>query len=463
MSTGANSRAVSRRDVLRRAGLAGFGVAAASLLAACQPAAQPAPTAARPATGPTSAPAAAPAAKAGSPSATITWSFWGDPNELPPNDEVIKAFNQRYPNIEIKKFHEPWSSYFDKIQTMFAGNTAPDVLFLTNVPSYAGRNVLEPLDPLIQQSGYDVQDFVQAELRLFQYQGQLYGFPRDNDTKVLYYNKDAFDEAKVAYPNDTWDWAALRQAASTLTKRDGDRVARYGAAIEASEWPAFVWQNGAEVYDDPLKPTKSLLDQPAQVEAITFLADLMNKDKVIPSATSLTQAGGVTNMFASGLAAMAISNAPRLLAFAKAPFKWDVAVLPKQKRAANYVGGAGYVMSAQSKQKEAAWQFTQFVNGPEAQTIFSKGGGVVPARVSVQKSDAFLKSGPPGVTMQTFVTATAQGHLNAAATIGPWQAEMSQTVNKDLDAIWSGQQPPAAYLSVVAENATNRLKQLVKA
>lgn len=335
------------------------------------------------------------------------------------------------------------------------------MLFLNNVPSYAAKGVLEPVDTLVQQSGYDVQDFVDAELQLFRYQGKLYGFPRDNDTKVLYFNKDACDEAGLAYPDDKWSWNSLRDAANKLTKRQGDRVLRYGAAIEATEWPVFIWQNGVEVYDDVYEPKRCLLDQPDQAAAIIYLADLMNTDKVIPNATALTQAGGVTNLFGSGLAAMAISNAPRLLTFASASFTWDVAVLPQQKRAADYVGGAGYVMSAGSKQKEAAWTFMQFLNGPDAQKIFSKGGGVVPARISVQKSDTFLKAGPPGVNMQTFVTATSQGHLNAQATIGPWQSEMNTSVNKDLDSIWAGEAAPADQLKVVAANATAKLKQLV--
>jgi multiple sugar transport system substrate-binding protein len=458
--TSAKTR-LSRRALLQFAGMAGLGIASASLLAACQSSSSsPTPAPPAPTTGTSAAPATQ-AASSAARSASITWSFWGDPNELPPNDEVIQAFNQKFPNIEIKKFHEPWSSYFDKVQTMFAGGSAPDVLFLTNVPSYAAKGVLEPVDTLAQQSGYDVQDFVDAELQLFRYQGKLFGFPRDNDTKVLYYNKDAFDEGGVAYPDEKWDWNALRDAANKLTKRQADRVLRYGAAIEATEWPVFVWQNGGEVYDDPLKPTKCLLDQPEQAAAISYVFDLMNTDKVVPSATALTQAGGVTNLFGSGLAAMAISNAPRLLTFASASFKWDIAVLPQQRRAADYVGGAGYVMSASTKEKEAAWTFMQFLNGPDAQKIFSKGGGVVPARVSVQKSDTFLKAGPPGVNMQTFVTATSQGHLNAAATIGPWQSEMGTSVNKDLDTIWSGEAKPADQLKVVAANATAKLKQLV--
>ena len=188
--------ALSRRALLVRLGIVGVGAAAVPFLAACQ--AAPAGT-----SGASASAAAATAASV--PPATITWSFWGGPTELPPNDEVIKAFNVKYPQIKVTKFHEPFASYFDKITTMFAGNTAPDVLFLNNVPTYAGRGVLEPLDTVIKQSNYDVQDFVQAEMKLFQYKGSTYGFPRDNDTKVLYYNKDAFDEAKVSYPDDSWD------------------------------------------------------------------------------------------------------------------------------------------------------------------------------------------------------------------------------------------------------------------
>ncbi len=54
---------------------------------------------------------------------TIVWSFWGDPNELPPNYEVIEAFEAAYPHIKIETQHAPWSSYFDRIQTQMAAGT----------------------------------------------------------------------------------------------------------------------------------------------------------------------------------------------------------------------------------------------------------------------------------------------------------------------------------------------------
>ena len=45
------------------------------------------------------------------------------------------------------------------------------------------------------------------------YDGSVYGFPRDISVEVLYYNKDIFDEAGVAYPDDTWTWDDFLAAA----------------------------------------------------------------------------------------------------------------------------------------------------------------------------------------------------------------------------------------------------------
>ncbi len=36
------------------------------------------------------------------------------------------------------------------------------------------------------------------------FNGSLYGLPRDMSNVILYYNKDMFDAAGVAYPDDTW-------------------------------------------------------------------------------------------------------------------------------------------------------------------------------------------------------------------------------------------------------------------
>src|SRR5690606_3993660 len=97
---------------------------------------------------------------------------------------------------------------------------SPDVMFLTNVTSYASKGVLKDLTGLIEDEGFDVNQFTEAQLKNFEYDGKLYGLPRDNDTKVFFYNKKLFDEANLPYPEEGWTWNDLREYAKALTKEE---------------------------------------------------------------------------------------------------------------------------------------------------------------------------------------------------------------------------------------------------
>ena len=138
--------------------------------------------------------------------------------------DLIKKFNDTHPDIQVSYQQTPWSGYWTKLDAQLAAKAGPDVMFITNVPTYASRGQLLQLDSLIAKDKFPIAQFNPEFLAIHKYKGGLYSVPRDNDTMVLYYNKDAFDEAKLAYPTDAWKWADLRNAALKLTKRDGSRV-----------------------------------------------------------------------------------------------------------------------------------------------------------------------------------------------------------------------------------------------
>ncbi|MCC6310776.1 MAG: sugar ABC transporter substrate-binding protein [Trueperaceae bacterium] len=391
---------------------------------------------------------------------TITWSFWGDPGELPPNDAVIAAFEAAHPDIKIEKEHAPWSSYFDKLQTEMAGGAAPDVMFLTNVPSYAARGVLEPLDGLIAADGFPVQNYAPGSLAVFSYDGATYGFPRDNDTTVLYYNKDLFDAAGLAYPDDTWRWDDLRSAALALTKQDDrGRTVQYGLALEKNKYPTWVSQGGGSLFDDPLAPTTFTMDSPEAIAAIQFVADLILKDKSVPSFDAMNELGSTTELFSTGRVAMVMTNAARIPTFEQASFAWNVAPLPAGPTGvrANSLGGAGYVMSSASDNKEAAWTFLKFVSGPEGQAIFAESGLAVPAYLSPETGAAFASAGPEGVDRNVFMTETANGVLGPQF---PAWREIEQTiVTPGLDLVWNGEQTAAQALAAMAPLVNAKLAE----
>lgn len=382
---------------------------------------------------------------------TITWSFWGDPAELPPNYEVIEAFEAAHPEIQVEVQHAPWSSYFDRLQTQMAGGTAPDVMFINNVPSYAARGVLEPLDPYIEESGFNADAYYPDLRRIFSHDGQTYGFARDNDTTVLFYNKDLFDAAGVAYPDDTWDWAQLREAAAALTTKDGrGRTVQYGLALEKNKYPLWVYQNGGTVFDDALAATDFRMDEPAAVEAIGFVAELILEDGSVPSFDAMQQLGDTTQLFSTGRVAMVMTNAARVPTFMEAPFSWDVAPLPTgpDGTRANTAGGAGYVMSSTSPNKDAAWTFLQFLAGPEGQSIFASTGLAVPALNTEETTQAFLDALPETISGEVFIEETANGVLFPV--FPGWTEIESTVVIPALDLVWNGERTAEEAITEIA-------------
>jgi multiple sugar transport system substrate-binding protein len=384
---------------------------------------------------------------------TIVWSFWGDPGELPPNDEVIAAFHAAQDDVRVEVQHAPWGSYFDRLQTQMAGGTAPDVMFLNNIPSYASRGVLYPLDDLIARDGFDTSTYHPGLLAVFSYDGDVYGFARDNDTNVLYYNADLFDEAGVAYPNADWNWDDIRAAALELTVRDDrGRALQYGLALEKNRYPQWIYQNGGILFDDPLNPTSFHMDSPEAIEAIAFIADMILEDGSVPSFDAMAQLGSTTELFSTGRVAMVMTNAARMPTFADADFAWDVAPLPAgpDGERANTLGGAGYVMSSTTEHVDAAWTFLQFLAGTEGQSVFAATGVAVPASyANPDVASAFIDACAEGVSCDVFISETGNGRL--APNFPDWREIENTIVVPHLDLVYTGEMTAEAALTKMAE------------
>lgn len=385
---------------------------------------------------------------------TITFGYWGDPPELPPFEEIVSKYQAAHPDVKIEIQHAPWSGYFTRLDAQLAAGAGPDVFFITNVPSYASRGALAPLDDLIKASSFPIDQYVPSSLLTHSYEGKLYSIPRDSAPSALYYNSDAFDAAGVAYPNADWKWADLRDAAIKLTTTEGGRITRYGLALESNDWATWVQQNGGKVFDDPLKPTTFLLAEPAAVEAIQYIGDLINKDKVTPNFLEAEQAGGTAQLFSSGQAAMVITNPSRLGTFADVPFKWAVANLPGGPTGihSNRTGGAGFAVNANSKNPEAAWAFLQYLAGPEGQSIFAgakaaavpamTGNETVRAAFKAPFGDVFLKEADVGEQFPQF----------------PRFVDLSNLyIQPALDLVWNGESTAADALGGVKDKVNAEL------
>jgi len=332
--------------------------------------------------------AAAPALAQEGPSGKITYAIWGDPAELANQIALVEAFEAKYPDIDVEVTVSDWDAYWTALQTSIAGGDAPDVFAMDGplFPDYQSRDVLLDLAPFIERDGFDVTALADAGVAHFTTaDGGQYGLPRDLNVTALYYNKAMFDAAGLPYPDETWDWDKLVEVGTQLTlDADGNgQPEQWGFYTETTDmenyWSELVWQNGGEIISDDRMQT--LLGSDEAVGGLQFLQDLIWTHKIMPPADIVLQIG---DAFEQGLAAMESNGSWLVPTHLNAGIDLGIAPLPAGPAGqATSVNPTGAVVSASSKNPEAAWAFVSWLVGPEAQEMLMQSKAALPVDKSV--------------------------------------------------------------------------------
>ena len=320
------------------------------------------------------------------PEATITYSIWGDPQELKNQQAIVDAFHVTNPKITVKVTVSDWEPYWDKLQTSIAGGDAPDVFAMDGplFPDYQGRDVLLDLKPFIDREGYDLGQLADQAVADFTTPGGQFGLPRDLNVVALYYNKKMFDTAGIPYPDDTWDWAKLTDVAKKLTLKGSDgKTRQWGFYTETTDmendWSELVWQNGGDIISADHKTSLVGSDQAAG--GVQFLQDLIWKHKVMPDA-AITDARG--DAIEQGQAAMEANGSWLVATHLAAGLDFGIAPLPTGPAGrATSINPTGAVVYKGTKNPDAAWAFVKYLASPAAQTKLMELKASLPANKAV--------------------------------------------------------------------------------
>jgi len=337
---------------------------------------------------------------------SIKISSWGDLSENQILVDLIAQFEKENPTIKVELQRIPFNEYTTKLLTQIAAGSAPDVIFTetNNFVDLYLRQAFEPLNAYIQKDNFSTADYYPQILDRFSADGNIYAIPRDTaPICVIYYNKKAFDEAKLPYPNDDWNWAQFVAVGQKLIKKDATgKVTRWAFIDDWSMFEPWIYSAGGKWADDVKKPTKWLMaEDQGFVTGIQFRADLMHKYKVMPPPASLSAMGGMgtSDMFMNGTVAMFLSGiwkTPKFRTDIK-NFKWDVVMFPKGPTGirAFGTGGSGYGILKSSQNKEAAWKLVKFISGPVGAKKLAQTGLAQPAMMSVASGPDFLDGKDP--------------------------------------------------------------------
>lgn len=320
-------------------------------------------------------------------------TIWGMGVEGEKLKDIINLFKKENPQAEITVQSVPWGTAHEKMITAVAGGIGPDVCQFgtTWIPEFVALDTLEPLDAYIaKSSSINKKHYFEGSWETGHINGVNYGIPWYVDTRVLFYRSDILRDVGFDHAPRTWD--ELQEACGKLTVKNekGDYLRRgiALAPVDAKALLMFMWSNGGAVLSDDNR--KVVIDSPENAQALQFYAMFFKK-----GFSPLVTPGGLElyNNFKNGYLPMFIGG-PWMLKDLDTytpdiRTKWNVATLPLKKSATSFVGGSNFCIFKDSKHKELAWKFIEFMSRPDIQIEWYKLTTDLPTRLEAWENDYF--------------------------------------------------------------------------
>ncbi len=396
---------LSRRDFLRLSGLAAVG----TVVASCVPAPSAAPVAATTAPG-----AAATTAPAAAEPVTLTFTFWGSPNEQSAMEATEAKFTAEVPSIKINSQHYPNDAYVEKVTTLISGGTPPDVayLFESFCEQVAVQGQLLDCGPVFKAD--PVMSKYMNSLNPY-YGGILCGTGIANEFQVVFYDKRPFRKEGIEMPPSdpakAWTMEKYIETAKLLTKDssgrnatdanfDKDNINTYGMTLNWSSTGLVqmgISNGGTYTSPDGMKLT---MDTPEMTQVGQDWQDMIWKAHVSPSPAILSSNNMTTaKLMDTGKVVMDYNGHWNFLEYPGTSVELGVACLPYYKNLVSYLECSPISVFKATKYINQSFEWYKFMHDPAKCDLFKEGLWAPVTSDYYEKpelTDAWLK-GKPGV------------------------------------------------------------------
>lgn len=373
---------------------------------------------------------------------------------------------ERLTGIKTKVTEAPFPQLYSKaITEHIARSGALDVLEVSPVwiPDLADRGVIVAVDDLIrkhkaQASLNDIHPLYRA---LGKYKGKTWGFYDDGDIWILYYRKDVFGDAKLKaaykakFKRDlripkTWD--EFDETAQFITDQLGPKVygTGMGRALGNPGNQFYFFQqfraNGGQFFNPStmkaqinnaigVKTMRQILDQNkasiAGIEKLDFVSGWVNW---LQGKTAMMMAWPPTGRISENYAQR--DKAFAFLPKSKIVGKVGYAIVPGLN--GEHAGAFVKTVSADSKNKEAAYLFTQWATSPSVslQRVQLPYTLRDPYRLSHYRSKQFWKAWPAA---REYLRALCEGANHGVLDpIMSGAADYANALDRSMTSIYAG-------------------------
>ena len=206
----------------------------------------------------------------------ISLTFWagltGDDQQA--MADIVKEFNGSQEEIEVEFYSVTWSEIFTKLSAASNTKSGPDVMLMhpTDLSTYAGKEMIVPLDDLIDSMDIDAGDYSEAIWQGNQVDGAQYGIPLDYHCMAMYINLDKFEEAGLTAEDANVDSVEEFDALCEKLSGDGQYAIGLGSnyAHTYRYWYGLLGQAGGNFLNEDMSASEFSSD--AGAEALDFLA-----------------------------------------------------------------------------------------------------------------------------------------------------------------------------------------------
>lgn len=305
-------------------------------------------------------------------------------------NSLTEEFNKSQDKVKVTaEYQEEYDDAINKLKSSALSNSGPDLMQLYDIGTkwMIDSEYAIPMQDLIDRNKFDTSKLEKNILDYYSVEGKLYSMPFNSSTPILYYNKNAFKEVGLDVETAPTNFDEIIEYSKKLFKGNGDKVERYGYAMQIYGWffEQFLIKQELDYVDN---------DNGRKDNGTKVVFDSNNGAiKIMEGWKELIDSGVVGNFgrksdntidaFASGKTSMIIGSTASLTNIKNkinGKFELGTGYLPavnSTDKGGVSIGGASLwaIDNGDSDKEDAVFEFVKFLVSKESQAKWAKETG----------------------------------------------------------------------------------------
>ena len=373
---------------------------------------------------------------------------------------------QEETGIEVIYESVPWDDAANKLTVLGTAGQLPDVLTFTEswFGQFTEAEWLYPLDEYVEEHEDEYNEVVKGYTWEQQRQlyGHVYAVPDAFQVSGIYYRKDWAKEIGYEIPTgDDWTWDAYLELIKALTDKEKNR---YGNSFRGARG-GFDCVQGylqgitiGKMYDEE---GNCLLNSPECVDAFAKWCDIY-RDGYVPEDSVNWGFAEMVDNFASGLTGTLWNDSEVALTLSQkmSDDEWGVLPVPVCKDGTRIIRTSNpysYVVSSQTKNKEAAIELIDFLSRTDNNMQYCLQTGAIPVKADVGDDENYGEDG----IYAPFVAQLNQQDAIFPTNYGPFDVTdlHQETLHVEMQKCLLGEQTEQETLDILSNELSSRMKK----